>query len=75
LLHRNNIVASQLCDVADAQFTVEKAGTLNFSSLFKSITLYERLAAGVFSTFFPLSNPESTECLPYFYLFVELNDY
>jgi len=33
------IVASQLYDVADVQFTVENEGPLNFCSLFKTMTL------------------------------------
>jgi len=36
---KNVITASQLYDIADVQFTVEKEGLLNFCSLFKSITL------------------------------------
>ena len=36
---KNVIVASQLYDAADVQFTVEIEGTFNFCSLFKSITL------------------------------------
>jgi len=38
-IKKNVAVASQLYDVADVQFTVEKEGPLNFYSLFKSITL------------------------------------
>jgi len=38
-IKENVVVASQLHDVADVQFTVEKEGTFNFCSLFKSITL------------------------------------
>jgi len=38
-IKKNVIVASQLYDIADVQFTVEKESPLNFCSLFKSITL------------------------------------